>query len=241
MAMSKLRSIGLLPVITDLSARYGTTGADLIDYWQLVAFVRDNKPKYFLECGTGITTHIIAWAMKKYCQEQYNGDIRLVSMESIPHWHEEAMRFFPDQYRDFLTIEFSPIAELSYHFFTGICYQHIPDLPYSAIYVDGPDPDLKDKKDQFIDMDFLRVVLASTIPVSGMIDKRKATGLFYSTLFGPKKVKYFRNGWGCDTGYIYAVTNDDLLVHSKKLVVEPAFATIPQEMLHLGRTFRRRR
>lgn len=240
-AASKLASIGLLPIINELSAQYRVTGADYIDYWQLVCFVRDNQPKYFLECGTGITTHVIAWAMKEYCWKRHNGNIRLVSMESIRHWHQEAIKFYPDQYKDFLTIEFSPMTEFSYQFFTGICYQHVPNLSYSVVYIDGPDPVVNDKKDQFVNMDFLRVVLASNTPVSGIIDKRKATGLMYSILFGDQKVRYFRNGMGCDTGYIYAVTKDDLLVRSRRLVVEPAFATIPQEIRHIGRMLGGRR
>src|SRR5262245_2042846 len=43
-------------------SRSGSTGCNYLDYWELYKAVRERKPREILECGTGVSTVVLAVA-----------------------------------------------------------------------------------------------------------------------------------------------------------------------------------
>jgi hypothetical protein len=193
---------GLLEKIDALRQSAEFTGISLLDHACLYEFVKKKRPQYFLECGTGSSTHTIAEAMKRFCFRAYAGNIRLVSMESEPSWYDQAVSLMPVEYERFVEIRLSPIAKYQYQFVCGTVYQDIPEYVYTAAFIDGPDAQ------GMCNMDFIRLLEnRSSPPVSALIDNRKTTTLAYSTLLGRHNLSQSVSGM-C---YIQPVTKLDLL------------------------------
>ena len=68
-----------------------SSGADLSDYVLLYETIKQKKPQFVLECGTGCSTFVIAQAMLDFCQELYGDDMRLISMEHEKKWYEHQL------------------------------------------------------------------------------------------------------------------------------------------------------
>lgn len=215
--MRYLKHHGLLDHIDRLQKTSSSTGVDLIDYACLHDFIRKNKPQYFLECGTGKSTRIIARAMRDYSHPQH-GEIKLVSMESEKKWYDHAMEQYPVEYKDFLDIVLSPIDYYQYSFVRGVVYKEVPSLPYECVFVDGPNPG------SMCDMDFIRLVESSSRPVAAIIDSRKTTVLAYSSLFGKHKIKSYHFG----LSFVEPVSREDLLNNSPNELKEIYFKNTKQ-------------
>lgn len=203
--------------ITELLARHKSTGVSLIDFAVLYEYIRRYKPQYVLECGTGLSTHIIAAAMMKFCKPCFQ-EIKLISMESVPKWHKEARLQFPFDKYDFVEILLSQVASYRYSFVDGVIYNEVPDCPYDFVFVDGPY--YADR----CDMDFIKVVQRSEKKVSALIDSRRTSGLAYSALLGRDKVLYFPFGFS----QIRNVSKEDLILSNKKSLHHAFNKNIPQ-------------
>lgn len=204
-----LKHYNLLEDIYRLQKKHSSTGVGLIHYACLHDYVRRNKPQYFLECGTGISTHIIAKGMKDYSYQNYE-TIKLVSMESEEKWYDISMKLYPEEYKDFLDIILSPVDFYQYAFVRGVRYKEVPSFPYDCVFVDGPDPH------GMCDMDFICLVQSSNRPVLAIIDSRKTTILAYSCLFGKHKIKYYHFG----LSFVGPVTKEDFIHNSSSELKE---------------------
>jgi len=200
-AKSYLDRYNLMKPLNEIRERSNSTGVSLMDYACLYDFVKENRPRYFLECGTGVSTHIIARAMKSYCYDHYSSNIKLVSMESDERWYQEAIKLYPEEFSDFLEIVLSPIDYHQYSFVRGTVYRDVPDYPYDSLFIDGPDTQ------GMCNMDFVKLVESSESPIYGIIDGRRRTALAYSYLFGGKKIVYYRFGFS----YLGPFSKRDLL------------------------------
>ncbi len=90
--------------------------------------VRKLKPKYILECGCGVSTPIIARAIKK------NGYGTLISMEQ----YESFAKVVSEIVGASVQMNVSDVEETVYNGISGTKYKNIPDYPYDLIFVDGP-------------------------------------------------------------------------------------------------------
>lgn len=198
----------------------GAHGVSLVDYAVLYAQVMRLKPRYMLECGTGKSTHILAQAMADHCLDAHGGDIRLVSMEHQEKWHTEAVNNFPEEFKSFTDIVYSPEDWWQYSFVRGTVYKEVPELPYDLVFVDGPD------HYGACNMDFIRVVAGSDKPVRGLVDNRKLNMLAYAALLGRDKVQ----GYRCGPNTVAPVTKHDLVRHpGKEGVARQYLANIAQK------------
>ncbi len=197
-----------------ISDAYGLTD---FEYVRLYQMVRELKPEYVLECGTGKSTFIIAHAMSK----NGNGK-RLVSMEESSTWadeqnkaishffsHPNAKDWFPGSSQELVELITSGIMIEQHRVWAGSCYQDLKLYPYSFMMVDGPELN----NECFVNIDVVNVLNASDIPISIWIDGRWPTVAMCRALFGDKLIT--KPGWTHTE--IYDATKGDLNRSMKKI------------------------
>ena len=68
-------------------------GANFSDYYELYNYIIKKKPKYILECGSGITSYVIAKALHyNHIKSGVKG--LCISMEELPNYHEDIKNIF---------------------------------------------------------------------------------------------------------------------------------------------------
>ena len=163
----RLKESGCLDFLIELESKHESTGCSPGLYYLLWHYIEINTPQYFLECGTGVSTHLIARAMKEFCYDKYDGDIKLVSMESSGEWYKNALKH-PVEH-GFVDVVLSDIVMVDSLMFTCSSYKDIPYWPYDCVFVDGP-PQMHS-----VNIDLLRIIDSSGHPVVGIIDGRIKT------------------------------------------------------------------
>ena len=202
------RNQELWVILTEYLQQSNSTGCAYTDYLTLYQYVRRYKPKEVLECGTGISTVILAQALKENKQETgVNG--RLVSMEELSEFHSQAVKLLPLSLKPYVEIKLSPTVEDSYAFIRGMRYRDVPERDYDFVFIDGPNT--KTKSDQTIscDFDFIYQLLRAKDDKSltAIIDRRHTTGLAFQALLGRDKVRY---DYVRELGFVGPVRASDL-------------------------------
>jgi len=128
-------------------------------YFILYKTVRNMRPNFVLELGSGISSLIMGFALKE------NGRGTLISLEENASYGKEVMSTVGTFYPIEMRIEAS--IEGKYNNFTGHQYRNIPQKPYDLIFVDGPRTDK-------IDLDAF-YVLERCPKAAVIIDNRKRT------------------------------------------------------------------
>ena len=190
-----------------ISDAYGLTD---FEYVRLYQVVRELKPEYVLECGTGKSTFIIAHAMSK----NGNGQ-KIVSMEESSTWanmqqkaifhffsHPKSKEWFPGKEQNLIELITSDTTIERHRVWAGSCYKNVEHYPYSFMMVDGPELN----HDCFVNIDVVNILKASDIPISIWIDGRWPTVAMCCALFGDKVIS--KLGWTHTE--IYDATKNDL-------------------------------
>jgi len=163
-----------------------STGCSYSDYLLLYKYIREKKPKHVLECGTGVSTVVIAQALKENHLDG-GGSGKVTSLEESASYHSAAVKIFPKALAEYADILLSPVVEDTYNFFRGVRYKDIPDLPYEFVLVDGPDHLVNPTRPIVaFNFDLLWVIERSKQPVSALIDTRISTCFVYSIILGKK-------------------------------------------------------
>ncbi len=166
-----------------------STGCGYIDYACLYETIRKLKPVEILECGTGVSTLIIAHALKE--NEIETGVAgHVYSMEEHAEWLEMSKQLLPAQYHRYVSFELSHTIEDRYSIFRGVRYANIPNKAYDFVFVDGPKYDSPVDGGATFDFDFIHVLKSAEKPVSCLIDKRLSTVFVLQQLLGTDKVTY---------------------------------------------------
>ena len=165
-----------------------STGCGHIDYYALYRHIRTSRPREVLECGTGVSTLVIAAALQRNAADGAPLG-RVTSMEEHFQWYEIADKLLPDRYRDCTELRLSPTIEDNISLFRGVRYRDVPERPYEFVFVDGPAYDSQVDGDKTCNLDFLHLVRQSDQPISGLIDKRVSTVFVCQRLLGAK-VRY---------------------------------------------------
>jgi len=187
------------------SAQTKSTGCNMMDYWVLYRTVRQQKPLEVLECGTGVSTLVIAHALMENEQETGKKG-RIASMEEYTEWLEMSRRLLPDKYRPYVDFCLSETCEESFSLFRGVRYADAPERPYDFVFVDGPKT--VSPKDGYptCDFDFVHLLRKSESPIAGLVDKRVSTCFVLQQLLGDK----FRYDPVFHLGIISPVTRMDI-------------------------------
>lgn len=176
--------------LQDYIAKTKSAGCSYADYWALYCYIRENRPIEILECGTGISTIVIARALIE--NESESGQKgRVTSMEESEHWHGIATGLLPSQFHGVVEIVHSPKVEGHYSLFHGVHYEAVPERPYDFVFVDGPSTRTP-AGDIVCNLDFLHIVQKSKKPVSALVQSRLINVYVYQKIFGLDKVQFDR-------------------------------------------------
>lgn len=183
-----------------------STGCGYIDYACLYQTVRSTKPVEVLECGTGVSTLVIALALMENETETSRGG-RVTSMEEHEGWLEMSRKLLPNKYAKYVDFRLSGTIEDQYSLFRGVRYEDIPDRPYDFVFVDGPKYISPVDGAATFDFDYIHVLRSAGRPVGCLVDKRLSTVFVLQQLLGTDKVKY---STVAGLGYVKPCTKDDL-------------------------------
>lgn len=165
-----------------------STGCNLGDYWELYKAIRLRRPMEVLECGTGVSTIVIAHALQENQKEGFPG--RVLSLEESIEYYKCACAILPQQYSSVVEIMLKPVVEDTYSLFRGVRYDGVPDRKYDFVFVDGPAYKAPSDGMLCFDFDFIDIVRKSDTPVYGLVDKRVSTCYVLQKVFGYNKIKY---------------------------------------------------
>lgn len=161
--------------VDEESKSSGTNPYNLAVLWE---YIKTYKPQYFLELGTGVSTHLIARAMDRFCKYD---EIKLVSMEHNEKYYEWALQQKPKF--NFVEILLSEIALENIFSWVVASYVETPWYPYDMVFVDGP------PQDTFAGGDLFWVIANSKKDITAVIDQRVLTVLAYYFLLGKNHIK----------------------------------------------------
>jgi predicted O-methyltransferase YrrM len=210
-----------------------STGCQHTDYEALYEYVRREKPREILECGTGVSTVVIAHALMENAEEDRISG-RVTSMEEIESWFEMAAGLLPDSLREYVDLVLSPTIEDGYVVFRGVRYRDVPDRRYEFVFTDGPTTAAPSDGTRCANFDYLHIVRRADHPVFGIIDKRLSTCYVLQKVFGDN----FRYDPYRELGYVGPCTRNDMrtitrsssiaLAHSKRLLRRTRFHLVTE-------------
>ena len=196
----------LFETITSYLKLSDSTGCSYYDYWVLYNYVRKNRPKEILECGTGVSTIVMAYALMENIQDSYPTG-RITSMEDVEHWYQHASKLIPRQLNPYIDLIYSPKVEFSLSIFHGVGYRDLPARAYEFVFIDGPEATAPSDGNMSFDFDFINVVKNTDQPVFAIVDKRVSTCFVFQKIFGLDKVRFNPK---CDLGFVGPITRSDL-------------------------------
>lgn len=197
----------LWTTLADYLAKSTSTGGEYTDYLALYQHVRTHKPREILECGTGVSTVVLAHALME--NEREFGIVgRIASMEDKKQWLDVAQELLPPHLTRYVDLVFSPRVEDGWYIYRGVRYDSVPDRPYDFVFVDGPDFDSLSDGQLTFDFDLIRVVEKADNPVYAIVDDRLSTSYVYQKVFGVSNVRYSTRH---RLSFIGPITGKDLL------------------------------
>ena len=93
----------LWQILDEYCQRSNSTGCSFTDYWQLYSLVRRMRPAEILECGTGVSTVVMAVALRDN-ERRYGEPGRITSMEDGIHWFEHAKDILPKELEPYVDL-----------------------------------------------------------------------------------------------------------------------------------------
>ena len=93
-----------------------STGCGFTDYWTLYKYVKKNKPREILECGTGVSTLVLAFALMELDRQGYPAG-KITSMESHGEYLRMSKNLLPDYLEKYVEFCLSETEETSFSIF----------------------------------------------------------------------------------------------------------------------------
>lgn len=168
-----------------------STGCNYTDYWHLYRYVRIHKPVEILECGTGVSTVVIAFALmenEREREETITG--RVTSMEEHENWLGMSRSLLPPELHKYVDFHLSPIIEDYFSVFRGVRYRDLPPRDYDFVFVDGPTYVAPSDSAKTFNFDLIHILRHADKPVAALVDKRVSTCYVLQQLLGQERVRY---------------------------------------------------
>ena len=179
----------LASAIKDYKKVSESTGAKPTTLYEVYKGIIRNKPQNILECGTGLSTVVIAEAILFVQKTNPEYKPSFTSMENNKYYHSHACEILPRKYRSMVDIVWGERIAHSFAMFRGFIYKNKPELPFDFIFVDGPNYD--DEYGSSYCADVIDVLEKYPhCKVSGVIDTRVSTCFVMQALCGRQAVKY---------------------------------------------------
>lgn len=190
-------------LLEDYKKKTHFSGVYYYKYLKLYTTIKTKKFKEILECGSGVSTVIIAFALKK------NGGGRVTSMEEhTDEYYEQLLKIFPNELREFVDFHSSPKILDYYGLFCGVRYTKVPERVYDFVFIDGPSTGSPLNKQYTFDFDFIFVLLNFPIKeICALVDNRKSTVWVLRHILGDRKVRYHHIS---NLGYVKTISKKDL-------------------------------
>jgi hypothetical protein len=176
--------------VTSYSQKSGTTGTQWITLWMAIDSILKYKPEWILEAGTGSSTVALAATVKQLRRKHpsYKGSI--VSMESLPEWHELAIKNLPNKYDDIVEIVLGPRTKFEAAMFRGYYHSNIPIHDYSFVLIDGPA--FQDENGISFCADIFKAMEMSSSPkIHGVSDGRASSVFVIQQIYGAHIAPYW--------------------------------------------------
>jgi len=194
-----------------------STGCENFDYITLFHNIRKNKYTSILECGSGVSTIVIAYAL--YLNHKENGIFGVVdSMEEIPKYYDFNVSKTPNMLKPYINYILSPCVYDHYAIFRGRRYEKTPKKYYDFCWIDGPEFKTDKKKGKYcFDFDLIYILLnnASKKPTAALIDGRYSTIYVMKKLFGKHVILYEDKTNSCVLGIIQPIVKNLLKIKHK--------------------------
>jgi hypothetical protein len=178
--------------INRLIAASDSTGGEYADYLEQFHMVTHLRPRYILECGSGISTCVMAFASRKLF-EQTGVKTKFISMEENTFYHEQIVNIFPSELADYVEFVQSDRVERwygKYRRYPGCHYENVPDYPYDFVFIDGPTERKTPDAPKCFDADFINVLQKANKEVVGLLDQRVSTYWTFRDLIPMANVRY---------------------------------------------------
>ena len=181
---------GIEREIAEYSQQSKTTGTKFSTLWRAVSLIFKHKPSLILEAGTGLSTIILAAAIKQVKAKVPGYAGKIVSMESVDVWFETAKKNLPEKYADVVELVLGPRMKYEFLFFRGYRHSNIPLLDYDFVFLDGPS--YEDENGGSFCADIFHVVETSSAPVIvGVVDTRVSSVFVLQQVFGRSAIRYY--------------------------------------------------
>ena len=186
---AKIKRLPAWPLLAGYLKKTNSTGCSFTDYWTLYSIVRQGRHQEVLECGTGVSTIVIAIALRDN-EKEFSLPGRVTSMEEKEEWFNLAGKLLPTELQGYVELRHSPKTEYTYSLFRGVGYEDVPQRPYTLVFIDGPGTIAPSDGTRTFNFDYINVVRRASQPVLGLIDKRLSTCFVYAKIFGNSKIRY---------------------------------------------------
>jgi hypothetical protein len=174
----------------DTEAGTAVTGASYSDYLTLYEQVRAFRPREILECGTGISTVVLAHALMENAAKDGGDSGRVTSMEDDRGSFETASARLLEAVRGVVDLIYSPKVDGFYKCFRGVQCESLPDRPFDFVFSDGPDRRSPVSGDKLFNLDLIHVVRNSDRPVRAVVDNNYLTFYILQKIFGVALARY---------------------------------------------------
>lgn len=148
-----------------------STGCDYSELLKLYNHVCKRRPATILELGSGVSTAVIAYAIRSLESTGYR--CTFISMEEDEKYHNQILEILPKVLRSYVSIIHSPTEDRKIH--GGLiarCYKNKPILEYDFVFIDGPQVP---RSGGYFDGDILDVLEWNASPLVAFLDQRIKT------------------------------------------------------------------
>jgi hypothetical protein len=175
--------------MVDYARSSQVTGASYSDYLTLYQQVRRWKPREVLECGTGISTLVLAQALLDNEREGAPAG-RVTSMEDHEDWYHTARKAMPADLDGVVELVHSKKVDGFHRIFRGVRYEQVPRRDYDFVFSDGPDRHSPVTGDKLFNLDLIDVIGRSERPLRAVVDNHYLTFWVLQKLLGTDKARY---------------------------------------------------
>ena len=156
--------------------------------WCLYRDLKRKKPLCVLECGPGVSTYIISYALYENYKEN-NVESELISLEENELFFKGLDKCVFSKFKDKTKLILTKKIDKVYSFWIGQGYENIPKKNYDYIFIDGTNTQSHKFKNKTFNFDLIEIINISSKNINGLIDERLSTSYIYREIFG-KKINY---------------------------------------------------
>lgn len=149
----------LYEIVNDLRVKSDSTGCEYADYLTLYNQVIIQKPKNILELGCGISTCVIAYALKSN-YENHNIQSSITTMEESEYYFKNFVDIIPSDLENFIKPIFSPRKTRYFDGMLGCFYEEIPSITggYDFLFIDAPQTKYPEDEVKCFDADLINLI-----------------------------------------------------------------------------------